>query len=108
MTNTPSTEQAVIIQFDYGNSDWSPFFAFDERLEDAVAESGLGDYDGNELAADGSDGQLYFYGPDADKLFALVKAIIAAEPLLKNVRATLRYGAVDDPNAREMHIQIAS
>jgi hypothetical protein len=75
-------------------------------LEDAVTESRVGDDDGNELATDGSDGRLYFYGPDADKLFAVVKTQIAAEPILKNIRATLRYGAVDDPNAREVFIRI--
>lgn len=108
MTNSaPPTEHAVIVQFDYGNPDWAPFLEFEERLEDTVAESGVGDYDGNELATDGSDGYLYFYGPDADELFTVVKAQIAAEPMLKNIRVTLRYGAADDPNVRRVFIRIA-
>jgi hypothetical protein len=67
----PAPEQAVLVHFDYGHSDWAPFFSFEKGLEDAIAESGAGDYDGNELAVDGSDGTLYMYGPDADKLFAV-------------------------------------
>jgi len=105
----PSTpEQAVLVQFDYGSKDWAPFFEFEKGFEAAIADSGLGDYDGNELAVDGSDGTMYIYGPDADKLFAFVKPRLLAAKILKNIRVTLRYGAVDDPHAREVHIGLGS
>src|SRR5690242_5076841 len=90
---TAPVEQAVIVRFDYGHKDWSPFFAFEEKLEHAVDTSGLGDYDGNELAVDGSDGTMFIYGPDADKLLALIEPLVESAGILKNVRATLRYGA---------------
>jgi hypothetical protein len=76
-------EQAVIVHFDYGSADWKPFFAFEKILEDAINKSGAGDYDGNELAVDGSDGSLYMYGPDADKLLAVAKPILLSTSLLK-------------------------
>ena len=101
-------EQAVLVQFDYGSRDWTPFFKFEEGFETAISESGLGEYDGNELATDGSDGSMYIYGPDADKLFAFVKPRFLAAKILKNIRVTLRYGAVDDPHAREVHIGLGS
>jgi hypothetical protein len=72
-TAASAPEQAVIVHFDYGNADWKPFFAFEKTIEDAISKSGAGDYDGNELAVDGSDGTLYMYGPDADKLLAVAK-----------------------------------
>jgi hypothetical protein len=101
-------EQAVLVHFDYGSRDWAPFFSFEKRLEHAVAASGLGDYDGNELAVDGSDGTLYMYGPDADKLFAVVKPLLESSALLKHVVVTLRYGRAADPNAREVKVRVGS
>jgi hypothetical protein len=101
-------EQAVLVHFDYGSRDWAPFFKFEERLEHAVTASGTGDYDGNELAVDGSDGTLYMYGPDADKLFAVVRPLLESTPLLKHVVVTLRYGNVNDPHARELKVHVGS
>jgi hypothetical protein len=101
-------EQAVIVYFDYGSTDWKPFFTFEKTLEDAVNHSGAGDYDGNELAVDGSDGSLYMYGPDADKLFAVAKPILLSTRLLKNIKVVLRYGRVDDKAAREVTVRLGS
>jgi hypothetical protein len=106
--NATSPQQAVIVQFDYGNKDWAPFFEFEKGFEAAISESGLGDYDGNELATDGNDGYMYIYGPDADKLFAFVKPRLPSVKILKNIRVTLRYGAADDPHAREAHVRLGS
>jgi hypothetical protein len=101
-------EQAVVVHFDYGSADWKPFFAFEKLLEDAINKSGAGDYDGNELAVDGSDGSLYMYGPDADKLFAVAKPILLSTSLLKNVTVTLRYGSVKDKLARVVKVRLSS
>jgi len=106
MGKTPPPEQAVIVHFDYGHSDWSAFFTFEEHMEAVVTKANVGEYDGNELATDGSDGYLYFYGPDADKLFAVVKSQLLSAAFLKNIRVTLRYGSVDDQNARETHLTL--
>jgi hypothetical protein len=101
------TQQAVLVHFDYGSRDLTPFFQFEDRLEQAIKASGAGEYDGNELAIDGSDGTLYMYGPDADKLFAVVKPLLQSSQLLKNVVVTLRYGAVGDKTAREVKFVLA-
>jgi hypothetical protein len=98
----------VIVHFDCGHKDWKPFFQFEELLEDAIKKSGAGDYDGNELAVDGSDGSLYMYGPDADKLFAVAKPILLSTALLKNVTVTLRYGSVKDKLARVVTVRLGS
>jgi hypothetical protein len=107
-TVAPAPEQAVIVHFDYGNADWKPFFVFEKTFEDAIGKSGVGDYDGNELAVDGSDGSLYMYGPDADKLFAVAKPILLSATLLRNVTVTLRYGSVKDKLARVVKVRLSS
>lgn len=99
-------EEAVIVRFDYGQRDWGPFFAFEKTLEDAITNASVGDYDGNALATDGSDGSMYMYGPDADALFAVVKPHLLAAKFMKNIRVTLRHGSVQDPNVRESRIQL--
>ena len=103
-----ASEQAVLVHFDYGSRDWKPFFQFEDRLQRAIAASGAGEYDGNELATDGSDGSLYMYGPDADKLFAVVKPLLESSPILKHVVVTLRYGKAGDPNARQVQVRVGS
>lgn len=105
---TSVAEHAVIVRFDYGHKDWKPFFDWEEKFEAAVTAAGVGEYDGNELAVDGSDGMLFLYGPDADKLFAVVKPHLEAASLLKNVVVTLRYGAVDDATAKETTVRVGS
>ncbi len=105
---TSTSEQAVIVHFDYGNPDWKPFFKLEETLENAIKRSGTGDYDGNELAVDGSDGTLYMYGTDADKLLSVAKPILLSAAFLKNITVTLRYGSVDDKLAREVKVRLSS
>jgi hypothetical protein len=73
--------RVVIVHFEYGKPDGKPFLEFEKTLESAVNSSGIGSYDGNELAADGRNGTLYMYGPDADKLFALAKPILLSTTL---------------------------
>jgi hypothetical protein len=102
------SEQAVIVRFDYGSKDWKPFFDWEEKFEAAVAAAQVGEYDGNELAVDSSDGMLFLYGPDADKLFAVIRPQLEAATVLKNVVVTLRYGAIDDASASETVVRIGS
>ena len=48
------------------------------------------------MAADGSDGFLYMYGPDADRLFAAVRPVLEGADFMRGARVTLRYGPPED------------
>jgi hypothetical protein len=85
-------EHAVIVHFFYGKTDLEPIFILGDTLELAVTKAGAGEYDGNEIAEDGSDGYLYLYGPDADQLFAIVRPILESADFIANATVTLRYG----------------
>ena len=89
-------EHAVIVHFEYGSTDLSRLFALEERVEDALATAKAGDLDGNEVAVDGSDGFLYMYGPDADRLFDAVLPVLKAADFMAGARVTLRYGPPED------------
>ena len=103
---TPLPEHAVIVNFDYGSTDFGPVFALGERLEQAIAAAGAGEFDGNELATDGSDGSLYMYGPDADRLFAAVRPVLESTGFMRGARVRLRSGAAGS-NAREQQVVLA-
>jgi hypothetical protein len=89
-------EHAVIVHFDYAADSLDPLHDLEEQLEAAIAEAGVGEFDGNEIAVDLSDGSLYMYGPDADALFTVAGPLLAAAGCLRNARATLRYGPPED------------
>lgn len=101
-----ASDHAVIVHFEYGKRDWSEFFAYEEAIEKGIAAAHVGEYDGNELAVDGSDGFLYFYGPDGDKLLAVVRRLVLNAPFIKRAVATVRYGGAKDQSAREIKVEL--
>ena len=100
-------EQAVIVHFHhYGSTDLTRLFALEDRLEKAIGAAHAGEYDGNEIATDGSDGSLYMYGPDADRLFDVIRPILEAEHFTRGADVVKRYGAPGD-GVREAKLKIA-
>ncbi|MCF7221949.1 hypothetical protein [Marilutibacter chinensis] len=85
-------EHAVIVSFEYGSTDLEPLLALGERLREVVEKAGTGEYDGHEIAEDGSDGAFFLYGPDADRLFESVRQTLLASGLLRRPSVRLRYG----------------
>jgi hypothetical protein len=104
MTNS---EHAVIIHFSYGSTDLSRLYDLEDKLESALQLADSGEFDGNEMAADGSDGYLYLYGPDADILFETIKPVLEAAAFMKGAKAKLRYGPPKD-GTREVEIEIGT
>lgn len=85
-------EHAVIIHFQYGSRDLSRLFELEDKIEDVVAKAKVGEYDGHEIAMDGSDGFFYLYGPDADKLFQAVEATLQQSKFMQGAEVNKRYG----------------
>jgi hypothetical protein len=89
-------EHAVIVHFEYGTTDLGPLNALENRLIEEITAAGVGEYDGNEIAVDGSDGFLYMYGPSGDQLFAVVRPVLEEAAFMKGARARIRYGPPSD------------
>ncbi len=104
MSNTP--EHAVIVHFNYGSTELHPLFELEDQLERAISAADAGEFDGNEVATDGSDGYLYMYGPDADKLFAAVEPVLKSSSFMAGATVTKRYGPPED-GIREVVVKIA-
>ena len=90
------SEQAVIVRFAYRQLDLGPLQELEDELISAIEAADVGEFDGYEIANDGSDGSLYMYGPDADKLFEAVRPVLASARCIQNVVATIRYGPPED------------
>jgi hypothetical protein len=87
---------AVIARFDYDADQLEPLLELEDDLESAIEEAEVGEFDGNEIATDLSDGALFMFGPDAEALFAIVRPILERASFLRNVEVTLRFGMPGD------------
>ena len=99
-------DHAVLVKFDYiGSTDLTLLFELETKLQAAIDAAKVGELDGNEVAADGSDGTLYMYGPDADRLFDIVKPVLERCSFMRGARITLRYGS---PGASQQQLVLGS
>jgi hypothetical protein len=89
------TDQSVIIHFfNYGREELDDLFQLEAILRVVVDKAGIGQYDGHEIAIDGSDGFLFMYGPDADTLYSAVKPILQKIDYMKGAEVRKQYGSV--------------
>lgn len=98
-------EQAVIIHFRYGNTDLNPLFAVEDKLIHAIDAARAGEFDGHDIAIDGSNGYFYMYSSDADRQFAVVRPVLESAACIHDAVATLRYGP-PEANVMEKKVQI--
>jgi len=64
--------------------------ALSQTLEDAVAAAGVGEFDGDEYG--GGECTLFFAGPDADRLFAVLQPVLHRHPLGRGATVVMQYG----------------
>jgi hypothetical protein len=86
------SEHAVIIHFNYNKQNLEPLHLLEDRLEEIVTANAVGTYDGHEIAINLSDGSLFLYGPNAEKLFKIVKPTLESCDFMIGAIAILRFG----------------
>ena len=89
-------EQAVIVHFKYGIEGLDSLHVLAEKLEKEIAAKQIGEYDGHDMATSYSDGFLYMYGPDAEKLFNGIRKTLEQTSFMKGAKVVLRYGPPED------------
>jgi hypothetical protein len=102
-----NSDHAVVVHFSYGSTDLSRLFALEDELVEALEMANAGEFDGNEMAADGSDGYLYMYGPDANILFNAIEPVLESADFMKNAKVKLRFGPSNE-GAREVEVVIGA
>jgi hypothetical protein len=77
----------------------------EHKLARTIKRTGVGEYDGDEIAVDLSDVVLYMYGPDADRLFSAIRPDLESTSFAQGAVATLRYGPPQE-GVRETNVTI--
>lgn len=90
------SEHCVIVHFDYGKENLDPLHELERRLENDLADKTVGDYDGHEIAVDFSDGFLYLYGDNAERLFKKIKETLETTDFMTGAKVKLRFGPPED------------
>ncbi len=104
-----TSEQTVTLRFQLPSgpggtaTDTDSVASLEAGLQNAIAHARVGEFDGSEFG----DGEvfLYAYGPDADKLFRAMRPVLTAFAPRPG-QALLRYGADNDPRAREAIVEL--
>jgi hypothetical protein len=93
-------EHALIVHLALGNADFgteadrAAIWALEDQLEAAIAAASAGEFDGDEFGQ--GECVLYFYGPNVDRLFAVVEPRLKSSPIASGGFAIKRYGGVSD------------
>jgi hypothetical protein len=107
---TSSAEHAVTTHLPLSGDDFGTeeerqaVHALEARIEAVVAAIG-GEHDGDELG--GGEAVLSTYGPGADALLDSIRGCFEDFPLRPGAYALKRFGAADDPAAREERVSLA-
>lgn len=91
-----ASEHCVIVHFEYGKENLDQLHELERRLEDALADKTVGDYDGHEIATEYSDGFLCLYGDNAERLFKKIKGILETTDFMIDAKVKLRFGPPED------------
>ena len=102
-------EHAVLVHLypDVGD-DWDVDLV-EEPLIEAIDAHGVGEFDGHDIALDGSgEVILYAYGPDADALWGVMEPIVRAVPRKDGSYAMKRYGEAGDQSAGVERVELGA
>ncbi|HEX2060547.1 MAG TPA: hypothetical protein VHK90_07390 [Thermoanaerobaculia bacterium] len=101
---TTNTEEAVLVFLKLSDDGFGEYeereaiFDLEEKVEAAVKETGVGEYDGHEFG--NGWGKLYVYGADARRLADIVLPIIRASAPRSGSYLVQRFGAPGAPEER--------
>ncbi len=103
-------DHAVIVHLVLSDSDFGTederarVHELSDRIEAEINLSGVGEFDGDEFGA--GECTLYMYGPDADALFDAIEPVLRGSTLSSRGYAIKRYGDAEDPDAREVRVDL--
>ncbi len=90
------SEQAVIIRFKYTSSDLNALYELEDRLTEAIDETGEGECEGHDITPDLTEATIYLYGPDTEFLFVVAQQVIEQAACVRDAIATIRLGPPEE------------
>ena len=94
----PRGSESVLIHL--GREDFDLMIDLSYKLVDALENSDLGMFDGNEIG--GGDTVFFLYGPDAELLFHHVAPVFRRNEFCKGAKAVMRWDSAPDAPKREV------
>ena len=91
--NSIHDTHSVLVDFYYPFEELEPLFELEDKLYELLTDPGTGMYDGHEVCLNDNEATLFFYGPDAERLFKAVKQQLDDTAFLKGAVASLRFGS---------------
>lgn len=91
----------LVIDFRHGIRDVIPYSEFISKCRIAMAERGIGEYLGDDMAIDGGDAEAVFSGQSSKELFAFIKQDLCALPFMKGAKVTFVFGELEQGNPSE-------
>jgi hypothetical protein len=89
----PGGEQAVLVHLE--GEDFDIMIGISDKLTEAIENSGLGMFDGNEIG--GNETVLFMYGPDAELLFKYIEPILREDEFCRGSKVVIRWGGRGAP-----------
>jgi len=89
-------KHSIVISFDYGIDTLDPLHQLGDRLTYLLDKSGEGYYDGHEIAMDDSDGSIYIYARNAEKIYKLIEPVLFEVEWMNGATVHLQFGRVED------------
>lgn len=91
-----NNDHAVIINFWYGKESDDEFYKMTKALFAFMEGSNIGRYDGHEINIDNTDGTLFFYGENAERLYKHILPELLKYKFLHGSDVYLRFGGFND------------
>ena len=89
-------EQAVILRFKCNAVTLEKLLEIEDVLSEYVEEHNLGEYDGYDVPVTQEECFFYFYGPDAEAVFASLQTFFRPLDVLPISSAVIRKGPPED------------
>ncbi len=105
-TSTPSSSATHAVIVHLVDTDFDEMVAIEDGLEPAISDAAVGEYDGNEIAVDGSEATLFAYGPDADALWGVMRPIVEQASPPPGSYAIKQYGDPEDFDTLEVRVEL--
>lgn len=95
----------IIVSFRYGIETLDPLLQLGDRLSYALDQSGEGFYDGHEIAMDDTDGALFIYGNNAEKVYKLIEPILMEVEWMSGANVFLQFGHQEESKSIEFVLE---
>jgi|SRR6218665_288300 len=98
-------QNSLIINFYYGIDDLDPLFELEDKLRAVIDENELGHYDGHAINMDDTDGILFMYGDDPEKIFEAIKPVLHQTSFMKAAEINIEIVSPNQPKKRSFTLE---